>query len=86
MDYKFKIKAIIIFERIADKPFEIKTLEDLYLYFYCVRMVNIENYTDSFEQFLDWCDENPDEITNFTEQFSKYNKRQDNMTNQSKKK
>jgi hypothetical protein len=65
MEYKFKIKALILFERIANKPFEIKTTEDVYLYFYCIRCVNMENYNQPFEEFLDECDENPELMSDF---------------------
>jgi hypothetical protein len=78
--YKFKIRAIILFERVANKPFEIKTTEDLYLYFYCVRCVNIENYSQPFDSFLDECDDNPELLPEFLQQFNDHNKRQVNMS------
>jgi hypothetical protein len=79
MDYKFKIKALILFERIANKPFEIKTTEDVYLYFYCIRCVNVDNYSQPFEEFLDECDENPTMLSDFLKQFEEHNRRQVNQ-------
>jgi hypothetical protein len=80
MNYKFKIKSLILFERIADKPFEIKTTEDLYLYFYCVLCVNEDNYSKDFDDFLSECDENPDLLADFLKQFEEHNKRQKNLS------
>jgi hypothetical protein len=80
MKYKFKIKAMILFERIANKAFELKSTIDLYLYFYCIRMVNMDNYTQDFESFLDECDENPELLTDFLAQFEAHNKRQANTS------
>jgi hypothetical protein len=80
MKYKFKIKALILFERIAKKAFEIKTTEDVYLYFYCIRCVNIDNYSQPFEDFLDECDEDAGMLANFMVQFEEHNKRQANLS------
>jgi hypothetical protein len=78
--FKFKIKALILFERIANKPFEIKTTEDLYLYFYCVRCVNIDDYSQQFDDFLDECDDNPELLKEFVKQFEQHNQRQNNLS------
>jgi hypothetical protein len=76
MKYKFKIKSMIVFERIKEKPFDIANTEDLYVYFYCVRMVNIDGYSQTFEEFLDECDENPDLLREFIKQMHEHNSRQ----------
>jgi hypothetical protein len=78
--YKFKIKAMILFERIADKPFDIKTNEDLYLYFYCIKLVNDDNYETKFEDFLEWCDNNTNEVKSFLKQLEKHNSRQNDLS------
>jgi hypothetical protein len=78
--YKFKIKALILFERIAEKPFEIKSTEDLYLYFYCVVYSNVDNYSKDFDAFLDECDENPELFTEFVRQFEEHNRRQNSLS------
>jgi hypothetical protein len=79
--YKFKIKAIILFERLMNKPFEIKTLEDIYVYFYCVRKVTDESDNETFEDLLDKCDADPLLIKDFLEQFAEHNKRQNALSN-----
>jgi hypothetical protein len=78
--YKLKIKALILFERVTGKPFEINTTEDLYVYFYCVRCVNIDNYDVDFDKFLDECDDNPDMFTDFCNQLEKHNNCQSNLS------
>jgi hypothetical protein len=81
MEYKFKIKALILFEKITDKAFKIETTEDLYIYFYCVKMVNDEKYNQNFEEFLNDCDEHPELMQDFIVQFTEYNKRQQAVNN-----
>jgi hypothetical protein len=80
MKYRFKIKSLILFERITGKPFGIETTEDLYVYFWCVRKVNSETDSQSFDDFLNECDENPEMIRDFLTQFTEHNKRQESMS------
>lgn len=76
MKYDFKTKAIISFENALKKPFELKTLTDLYVYFFCVRDTNIENYSQSFDDFLTECDNDPKIFEDFMQQYIEYNKKQ----------
>ena len=41
-DYKLKytLRALFIYEQITGKAFELKTITDEYLFFYCVLMAN----------------------------------------------
>jgi hypothetical protein len=79
MEYKFKIKAVILWERIAGKPFAIENTEDLYLYLYAVKCVTDDNYSQSFDELLDECDKDASIIQDFLKQLENHNKRQLNL-------
>lgn len=68
-EYKIKqtIKALFLFEEIAQKQFEIKTTLDNYLYFYCLLLANNPDFMD-WDEFINCLDENPQiliSISNF---------------------
>ena len=54
VDYKVKytIRALFLMEQITGKPFQIKTLLDNYLFFYCMILANNMDK----EKILDWND------------------------------
>lgn len=79
MNFKFKIKSIILWERITGRPFSITNTEDIYIYFFCVLCTNEENYSKDFDEFLTECDENPEMMADFIHQLEEHNKRQKNL-------
>ncbi len=66
-DYKIKqtIRALFAWEQVTGKSFEIKTTLDNYLYFYCLLLVNNEDFM-SWENFLNALDEDPTIILNLS--------------------
>lgn len=77
-DYKIKqtIRALFLFEEISNKPFEIKTTLDNYLYFYCLLLANNPDFMD-WDAFVDSLDNDPNiivEITNLLNQQQKIEK------------
>lgn len=77
-DYKIKqtIRALFLFEEISNKPFEIKTTLDNYLYFYCLLLANNPDFMD-WDSFVDSLDNDPNiivEITNLLNQQQKIEK------------
>jgi hypothetical protein len=80
-EYKFKIRAIILFEKKAGKAwFKMESLTDSYLWFYCVYLVNDASYSKSFEEFCDECDENPELFKDFSRQMEEWSQRQANLS------
>lgn len=49
---KYTIRALFLMEQITGKPFQIKTLLDNYLFFYCMILANNMDK----EKILDWND------------------------------
>lgn len=62
---KYGLRPMFIFESMTDKPFSITTLFDTYVFFYACVVANPENPEIEFSDFLDYCDENPEVITEF---------------------
>ena len=50
-------RALMIFESLTDKPFEIKSLTDQYIFFYSVILANNKDIKLTFDEFVDLLDE-----------------------------
>ena len=61
VDYTLKpgMKAIIIFEKLTDKAFSIKTTTDIITYIYSAMLAGTPGMKLGFDELLDAFDENP---------------------------
>ena len=70
-DRKIKLKktfrSYIIYESATGKPFAPKTLTDTIMYFYCVVIASESEIELSFDDFVDWLDNAPTALQEFTE-------------------
>lgn len=66
---KQTIRSIFLWEQIAQKPFEIKTTLDNYLYFYCILLANNEDFM-SWDEFINCLDENPTILIELTKKLT----------------
>lgn len=70
-DYKVKytIRALFLMEQITGKPFEIKTLLDNYLFFYCMILANNKDKEKilSWDEFVDALDDDKELMKQLTE-------------------
>ena len=64
---KYGLRAMFAFEEITGKPFEVSTLIDTYVFCYSCLISNKENPQLDFNEFIDYCDEHPEVITEFNE-------------------
>lgn len=64
---KYTFRAMMIYEKITDESFSFNGLSELIILFYSTLLASDKDCTMTFEEFIDWCDENPTEINNFTE-------------------
>lgn len=64
---KHTLRSMIMFENITEKSFNPEGLSDLITFFYCVVVASSKDYTITFDDFLDWCDETPDCVSQFSE-------------------
>ena len=70
-EFKIKqtIRAIFLFEQISQRPFEIITTLDNYLYFYCILLANNEDFM-SWDEFLNYIDDNPSILVELTKKLN----------------
>lgn len=64
---KKTFRSLIAYESATGKAFNPKTVTDSIMYFYCVIISSALDLDLSFDNYLDWLDENPDTLKEFTE-------------------
>lgn len=79
-EYQVKntIRAMFVYEKIANKPFKIETLLDLHVYYYSMILANNPDCTLLFDEFINECDSNPSLIMDIQD----YLTQQMNISNQ----
>ena len=75
---KYTIRALFIFEQITGKPFNISTLFDNYLFFYCLLLANNPDNVIEWEEFIDAIDSDKDLYKQLSKAVTDYQK-QDNL-------
>ena len=75
---KYIIRALFIFEQITGKPFNISTLFDNYLFFYCLLLANNPDNVIEWEEFIDAIDSDKDLYQQLSNALTDYQK-QDNL-------
>lgn len=58
-EVKNTIRAMFIFEKLANKLFKIETLLDWYVYYYSMILANNADCTLLFDEFINECDNDP---------------------------
>lgn len=72
---KYTIRALFVFEQITGKPFNIATLFDNYLFFYCLILANNPDNILDFDDYLDAIDSDKDlylQLSAVIESYQKY--------------
>lgn len=64
-EFKYSLRSMFVFEEIAGKPFEVKTLLDTYIFAYSCIVANPDNPSLEFDEFVDHCDIYPEVMDEF---------------------
>lgn len=75
IELKNKMRALLIYEQIANKAFNPTTMTDMMLYFYSVILANESDIELTFAEFLDILDEQPNLLNDFNEWLLSINKK-----------
>ena len=68
IELKYSIRALLMYENMTDKTFSTSTLlTDMIVFMYCVVISSSKDYSLSFDEFIDYLDENPNVIQEFAE-------------------
>lgn len=84
IELKKTFRSYIIFESITDKIFAPKTMSDVATYFYSVVLASDRNLELTFDEFIDWLDENENALNDFEQWLTEISKVDSQL--QSKKK
>jgi len=83
-ELKYTIRAFMYWEQMMSKPFDVKTLTDAYVLFYCFLLASNKPFDVSFEQFMDMLDDNHAAISVFNNWFAEQSALQAQTTNPEK--
>lgn len=64
---KYSLRSMFIWENICEKPFQINTMMDTYLFFYSCILADESNPKLDFDELINACDENPFLMTEFND-------------------
>jgi hypothetical protein len=57
---KYSIRALMVYEQLTDRPFKGENITELYVFFYALIIANNPDSILLFNDFIDFCDDNPD--------------------------
>ena len=66
IDLKYSFRALMIYENITQKSFNPKGISDVVVFFYSVVVASTKDTTLSFDDFIDWLDDNATAINDFS--------------------
>lgn len=73
VELKKTFRSYVIYESITDKIFNPKTMSEIITYFYCVVLASDRNLELTFDEFIDWLDENDNALNDFEQWLTKIN-------------
>ena len=56
-DIHFSLRVLFKYEEVCGHPFEGKRLQELYMLMHCALLALNEDYTLTFDELIDYCDE-----------------------------
>ena len=86
VEIKGKMRAYLIYEQLTNKAFNPKTFTEMMLYFYSLILANAKDIHLTFEEFMDYLDENEDKLSDFYKWLAKENDMNNQLTDIKKKK
>lgn len=78
-ELKYSIRAMMMYENITGESFNPSNLTNVLTFFYCMVVSSSKDYSYTFEEFLDYIDENPTFINDITEWIGNTNKVEDTL-------
>jgi len=84
-EIRYTLRAFMFFEQMLSKPFNVETLTDTYVLFYCFLLASNKPFDVTFEQFMDMLDDNHIAVKQFNSWFAEQTALQAQTTNPEKK-
>jgi len=67
IELKYTFRSMIIYEKIMGQSFSPKGITEILVYFYSTILASNKDVTLTYESFIDWLDENPAYLTEFSQ-------------------
>lgn len=77
---KKTFRSLIAYESATGKAFSPSTITEYIMYFYCVIIASDQTLEISYDEFMDWLDENPTMLNEFTEWILKMSENESKLT------
>lgn len=78
---KYGFRALMIYENITQKSFQPQGLSDVVTFFYSVLVASAKGENITFDEFLDWLDDNPTSLSQFSDWLTEVYNHQAAVTN-----
>lgn len=66
IELRYSFRSMMIYEKITGTSFNPKGVTEIMIYFYSSILASDKNIDLSFEDFMNWIDENPNALNDFT--------------------
>lgn len=83
-EFRYSLRAMFVFETITEKPFEIKTMFDTYVFSYACLVSNPDNPSLDFNDYIDWCDTHPEVMDEFNDFLNREMRMRENLGSKKK--
>jgi hypothetical protein len=67
IELKYTMRSMLMYENITDKTFAPNTMTDIVTYMYCVVLSSTKDYSITYDEFIDYLDENIDVVNEFSQ-------------------
>ena len=67
IELKYTMRSMLMYENITEKSFVPNTMTDIVTYMYCVVLSSTKDYSITYDEFLDYLDENIDVVNEFSQ-------------------
>ena len=64
---KYSLRAMMMYENITNHSFAPTTMTDVVTFLYCIVITSTEDYSYTFDDFIDALDKHPEMLNEFTE-------------------
>lgn len=77
---KYSFRGFMAYEQITNEAFKPDGLNSLITLFYSFVMVSDTSLSITFDEFIDWLDENPNKLNDFSNFIAENNERQNSLS------
>lgn len=67
IELKYSIRALIMYENVAEGSFTAMSLTEILTFFYCIILTSAKDYSLTWDEFLNWIDEDSNVLNEFGE-------------------